>query len=510
MDASVTDASIDVADASRADVRDVPDVLDARPDAAVDAPTDVRVDVADVPSTAIVYMSLTGNDANEGFSSAAPVRTFTRAMAQAELYGSEVRVATGTYPQTLVLRQGLRVLGGYNPTTWVREVAPSATIIAPTSSSLAVLVNAPGRTPVIDRVTIRGGPARTTDGAAVAVLVQSAQRISILNSQIEAQNGIAGAAGAAGRDGSMLTCPNNGGAGGVGSCVVMMSGGAAGGSTLADDEGAVGGLEGTSDCRPSGCALGDMRVTDGLPGASVLARTSAPMVQAATTRTFATMMSNGSFVPDVAPRGTPGLQGAGGGGGGAGGSKMLGMCLGCNRLLLGGTGLAGASGGCGGEGGAGGTQGGASVGVVALAGELDLTGTTIRRGVGGAGGAGGRSGAGARHAVQIVGFNPGEATTCTGSGFRAGVGGFGGGSGAGSSGAGGSGGAGGESVCVATRSGVTVVGAPDCTGGAGGAGGAGGGGTASPPSPGGPPGINPPNGPAGPGGGLATTRAYLD
>lgn len=514
-DATEPQDSMEIIDGLDVPNRDVPndrptDIPNPR-DVPSDVPTDVPSVRADVPSVDVIYLSPNGNDANTGFSMNAPVRTFARALSQAAIFLSEVRVANGTYSEVVTITRTLRISGGYDPMTWARTGMISSTVISAPGAGPALVFNGGGITPTVDRFTIRSTMPRMSDGTGVAVFVQNAARVSLLNTEIFAPNGAAGTAGAAGRDGVTVGCPNNGGAGGAPMCVVGAGEGSNGGDGAGGEAGGAGGMGGSSSCMMNACNTGNNAVTGGSPGGDGAPNASAPTAQAAAMRTAGSVNAMGVYVPERAPRGNSGRQGAGGGGGGAGGSKHVG-CLGCNFDLAGGVGANGNPGGCGGEGGEGGLQGGGSYAVIAIAGQLDLGATTVRRGNGGAGGAGGASGAGQRSAGVNVVLNPGDDRFCGAVRFSAATGGIGGSGGSGSSGVGGSGGAGGPSVCVALVNGATVVagGMPNCMGGAGGAGGAAGASTASPPPGPGPMPLmnNPPAAPAGPTGQVLGVQSY--
>lgn len=73
--------------------------------------------------SATVYVSPSGNDTSGDGTSANPYLTIAKAISVAPSSASEVRVANGTYTLTshLVLKESMRLFGGYDPSTWVRD-----------------------------------------------------------------------------------------------------------------------------------------------------------------------------------------------------------------------------------------------------------------------------------------------------------------------------------------------------------------------------------------------------
>lgn len=132
--------------------------------------------------------------------------------------------------------------------------------------------------------------------------------------------------------------------------------------------------------------------------------------------------------------GEDGEEGAGGGGGGAGGGQSMGTC---NRW--GAAGGGGGSGGCGGTGGTAGTFGGAAVTLFLHDSDPQIRQLRIEGGIGGDGGYGGIGGKGGSGGLGAPGGEPDG---------DAGAGGSGGNGGAGGDGSDGGGGAGGPSFAI--------------------------------------------------------------
>src|SRR2546427_9476315 len=77
-----------------------------------------------------LWVAATGDDANPG-TRAAPKLSIQAAIdaANAAGLGADVYVAAGTYPGSLTLRSNVSVYGGYNPTTFLRDVSANATVV---------------------------------------------------------------------------------------------------------------------------------------------------------------------------------------------------------------------------------------------------------------------------------------------------------------------------------------------------------------------------------------------
>ena len=471
-----------------------------------------------------------------------PCRTIAQGFARARQTGrGEVRVADGRYTEAVGLDNGTSLLGGYEPSTWARNVEATNTIIDGVSSSgnhdrTVVAANITSPT-LFEGFVVRGSVNTKPSGNSYAVYVSGSNgNLVIRRNVIYAGVGGRGSSGAAGL--SPSAAPNGLGrdsdpmaydgliATGVGPCSTSndrshtnggvnvvsgdeVSGGHGGGNRCPPSSNlvqfsALNGVTGQSGASVLGGSAGaggvggsDARLEDGgvrcvlpsLPvigahGARGAAGGNGGPVSGGASQTGG--ITGGHWVGTSGTNGIAGGNGGGGGGGGAGGGAY---CLDCmeGKDRLGGHGGGGGAGGGGGGGGARGNAGGGAFGIVVIGGEVVLTENDIVRGQGGAGGDGGTGAPGGAGGVGGAGGL--GSVFCTG---EAGDGGDGGRGGTGSGGGGGSGGVsygiltsgiGTPAYCLAS-SGNTI------DAGAGGDGGAGG------PSP-----VNP--GAAGPPGELA-------
>ncbi len=355
-----------------------------------------------------VYVTTSGNDANDG-SSAAPFATIAHAVTEAAaLGGLPVRVALGTYAETLALPDGATITGGYAVPGWTRS-AGSRSTVAGTAEATATALAA------LSVTGLRFERATPILGDAIAVRVRDCGAGVVFTDCAF----VAGDAtdGVPGTDGGLAYGHGGGNGGRGGNC----SGPSANGTTGSGPSGGAGGPRGTGGS--SGGSGGN-----GGPG---------------TDGAHATAPNAGGFlwvdtwVPFVGYTGGDATAGSGGGGGGGGDFHV-------DCVNGGGDGGDGGSGGNAGRGGTGGQGGRASFALLSI----DTTGPTAQfvscaflAGAAGDGGAGGKGGAGGPGGAGEPGENPPFLPS----------GGEGGDGGAGGWGGGGSGGPGGLSYCVYAR-----------------------------------------------------------
>jgi alpha-tubulin suppressor-like RCC1 family protein len=461
---------------------------------------DSNCDTLDGDIALAVFVASTGTDTPECGTRAAPCRTVWQGQARADtLDRRDVYLAHGSYNESVTLRNGINLYGGFNVDfssrgTYVSEISGNTGILTNGILELITLMadGLTSPTEVAD-LRIRGlnatsqlasGAGRTT--YAFVIRNTAGGILTVARNTIISGNGSNGLPGNPGVHASVLTPAASGGNGGSGAefstqcdATSRGSGGPAGAGANGSSGGA-GGAGGQMDtnCSPfssnfaarpgadgtyalvSGAFFG----TAGYGGATC--SSGSPGLNGRTVHgsngsggTGSTVVS-GFWRANTGGNGDWGLTGTGGGGGGGSG--------GCDD----GTDSYGAGGGGGGAGGqaatasgSGGRSGGGSFGLYIIASQPTLTNNSITLGNGGSGGAGG---AGGRGQPGGAGGTGGTAPG-TGSGGKGGNGGHGGHSGAGG------GGAGGISVGIALVSSPSVVTTGTTfTGGNGGAGGLGG------------------------------------
>jgi len=429
-----------------------------------------------------------GNNNNDGRTRQHPVATITRGIEIADTCSPkcDVLVSGGTYTESLTLRSGVDVFGGYAVSTWTRNVSNNTTTLN-ANAYRGVVASGLNAVTVFDGLTVVGLDRTDASGTSYAFWVNSvaSNRLVIRNAIIEAGDGGPGdpggdgTVGATGDSGSATTgrtgaggganttCSANGGDGGTSyNCGSGGGGdGANGGSgTAVGGGGAAGGNRCGGGCNDS--ASGGSGGGSGDPGTGGTAATAASDTDGAFDASGLWGGVNGNG-------GNAGKHGGGGGGGGSGGTDVDDWyCVGFSGTEIGGGGGGGGAGGCGGGAGGAGNAGGASLGIVAINSTITVESTTIRRGTGGRGGNGGKGAGGGRGQSGGAGFNPSNDEGGTGA-----AGGSGGDGGGGSGGAGGNGGA---SIGIATVNSTvttTSVSTPNGVGAGGGAGTGGTGGT---------------------------------
>jgi hypothetical protein len=395
----------------------------------------------------VVLASNAGSDANSG-DFGAPVLTLGDALGKAALkgVGGAVYVAEGTYSESITVPSGVGVYGGFDPTTFDRNIDAFPAVIS--GGSVAVSVpSASGVT--LDGLTIQSAAGTIGGESSIGILLSQAQTVEISRCTIRAESGAPGrdgvtpspaSNGADGAKGTPGNCnddtpasgggaggPFGGGRGGTGgySAAVGWRWGAPGVAGLGGAPVGAAGSGGTfSGADGSGGGPGPNGTAVGAPGADG--------------EPFGSVIATG-YQSAAGGNGAQGQGGGGGGGGGGSGGKPPGYLT---RGKTGNGGSGGGGGGQGGFGGQGGGGGGGSFGVVIFS----STGVTVRDcsiatgsgGAGGAGAAGGMGGAGGAGGSSQCG-------TCR---FDIGCGGAGGAGGAGAPGGQGGSGGGGPSIGI--------------------------------------------------------------
>ncbi|HOW51207.1 MAG TPA: MopE-related protein [bacterium] len=458
-----------------------------------------------------------------------PCKTIAHGISRAQAVvpaRTKVYVANGTYEETVELKNGISLLGGYRPDTWSRptDLRTTMTIVRGNDTMHEphkVTIYASGITTatVVEGFVIYGQSATGASGNSYAVYVtgsngQLAIRYNVIYGAsggpgANAGQATAGAAGGAGggrpadgtgydpfegngrgsgcttsrqnENGGSSTCSVAGGRGGGNYCYPTQDtrGSSRSGSTGVGTSGGAGGTGGYDgqvtyvdyndpyfkDCNVAGMP-GTMNGTDGGNG-SVGTNGALGAGCANTTGT----VSGGHWLGGTAAAGVSGAAGSGGGGGASGGGGDSDSGLGVNDVL-GAHGGGGGAGGCGGAGGTGGAAGGSSFAIFinGSVAAININNNLITRGTGGAGGAGGGGGSGGEGGKGGEGGRTKNTPplNCGGQGGKGGNGGNGGNGGGGGGGCGGNAIGIGYSGTAPTRSDNAFSGGTFGTGGAGG------------------------------------------
>lgn len=442
-----------------------------------------------------------------------------------------VRVGDGVFRESVVVPNGIRLLGGHNSVNWQRNPAVFVSLISGVGGDgpdrVAVRVENITSPTEISGFTIQSENARA-GGNSIGIHVRNAgSALLIENNQIFAGRGGNGVTGTSGTSGQGGANGGNGairtvgtsctatrpvpGAGGARSCpnlrtggTVTVSGGRGGdptcpqvgqrtGSGLAGSGtggGAGGQGPGHFEGRDGSCIVNSSLGVDPIPGTA--GANGADGLRGARAANAQGAVSGGQWRGGAGGDGQAGLPGAGGGGG-SGAAGVIASSGGgtysspTTTYYFGASGGGGGSGGCGGDAGRGGSAGGASFGIFVSQASFTaadampvLRDNLLSRGQGGDGGAGGTGGgggdsgaAGGGGPAATAGSNPYDfCMLAGGNGAPGGRGGHGGGGG---------GGNGGVSYDVAVHNGAPppgylsdntfAFGDQVATGGAGGAGG---------------------------------------
>jgi len=420
------DADLDIANGCECTVSSLDDV--PGPVGAEGEDLDVNCDGADGVVVQSFYVAPDGDDRGPG-SPTRPLRTLDVAVQRAaesmetRMPRPHVFVASGSYAETVTLRDGVRVHGGYrrdflalDPSGFRVEVRAPAETEAPGGAALFGEGVGANET-VVEWMRFRGRDAETASSAAFgAVLVDPGPRLQIRDAEIvsgvpgSGSNGRSGEVGAApepaedgdlprgavedafhgceaidanvveGGRGGANVCDGldvSGGAGGSPSCPSFAeqqpngrpgNGGAGGGGGRGGED-SMGPITGGPSCpAPPCCGLADFTVPTDFSGP-----------QAGTTGGDGRVGTSGrgcsdaigsfagrTWTPADATGGTRGTAGSGGGGGGAGGGSEMTWFDGSCEFAdgLGGGGGGGGAGGCGGDPGSPGTSGGPAAAIL--------------------------------------------------------------------------------------------------------------------------------------------------
>ncbi len=486
-------------------VKDVPDLYSVYPDAGWPY-VDRDCDLVDGEAATSLFV-WSGSPSSLG-TRANPYRTLSAAIAAFKpAVHSAVLVAAGSYVESVVLVNGVKLYGGYSPDFSRRDVVAYPTIIEGPEPSFTTpgyrrgTVNAEGITTdtVFAGFTVRGydvtyrPPSGSPGKSSFALYVKdSTSALTLANNHVlggrggdaaPAQPGAAGQNGGSGQGGqnskecTTAFCTTESQAGGASGnnpvcpSAVGHPGAAAVGS--ADPQGytssangdGLGGANGTYqhsapsqstlckyDCTVPGTTMNGASAQNGADGT---ARTPGTGCLDASGKLF-----GDEWIAGSGSDGLPGTASLGGGGGGAGGCVSNQIVPGCvvgNRVGdLGGTGGGGGAGGCGGGAGKGGGGGGGSFAIfVAYSGVATsyptVRGNLVETGAGGFGANGGPGGYGG------LGGAGGEGGITQLPAWCAGGGGHGGRGGNGGAGSGGGGGCGGVAYGIAGQ-GISAAG----------------------------------------------------
>lgn len=348
-----------------------------------------------------IYVSAgLGAEDNPG-TEAAPVRTLGKAIDLAQKGPKRVYACAEEFAEAVVLPSGIELWGGLDCAAgdWGHVGATRRTVIAPAAGEIAVrVVEGMGRS-IVGDMHAEAADAVAPGGSSIAVSVGARAAVELVRVELVAGRGAAGAPGRSGGDPSAAAgeaggageaaCSGSlaeGGDGGINACGNGLSrGGRGGDGGLTQAGGGTSGIPapvpnpqsagggGPGETSTLACEAG-VRGADGAPGPHGLGGRGAGSFHA--TGWFGVPGEDGGD-------GQPG-QGGGGGGGARGGAML------CGAQLVGASGGGGGAGGCGGRAGTGGGYGGASIGLLALSGDVVLRSSSILTRGGGDGGAGGR------------------------------------------------------------------------------------------------------------------------
>ena len=303
-----------------------------------------------------IYVAPTGADTATG-TRADPVKTIGAGITKAAMRmpAVGVYVQTGEYDETVAMKAGVDVFGGFD-TAWMPTTSAATTIVG--ASTGAVTIDAITVATALHHVTVKSGDATSAGASSIAVLVTGSSK-SITLDTVTVLPG-AGMKGNDGVDGFTGAGGGNGGGGGAGQ--------EHSGSVFCDSHTVpVGGAGGSSACGQTGGQGGNPGIGNGV--------------------------------------GLGGGAGAGGTGGGGGGQSSQGAGICNNHAMTAGDGFAGGDAANGGPGANG--SPGQSAGIFSGAAYMTSDGTNGTYGGAGNGGGGGGGGGGGTTDCQSSGSSGG-------------------------------------------------------------------------------------------------------
>jgi len=482
---------------------------------------DQNCDGVDGEVTGGIFVAKNGKDTNPG-TIEEPALTIGSAIGKAEAAGKrDVYVATGVYVESVTVKQGVNLYGGYSSDFMVRHILLYETVImglAPTQEKPGAVTvgNVSSKSTTFDGFTVFGYDNEEPGKGSYGIYIRdSGDKLAVRNCHVYAGSGGDGEKGTDGQDGldgldganglkaylyssylcNLATAISNGGNGGSLTCTGVNVAGGKGGSSFcpvantspkAGEAGTAGSGPGNGSGGGAGwdatfatsCGLcnvpSETNPMDGAMGGHGKDGTYGSAGQGC--KVPAGSVTGGLWVPTSGGNGQAGGHGGGGGGGGAG-AGVDSQLFSCTDQV-GGTGGGGGSGACSGTAGTGGTGGGGSFGIFLYYSQAPASAPVIESNwVQGAGGGGG--GTGGNGGSGGIGGAGGAGGTEFSSAWCARAGGTGGNGGHGGHGGGGGGGCGGVSYCVyaSGQGGVSLANIKaknQCVGGTGGSGGSGG------------------------------------
>ena len=426
----------------------------ATPDPPDDLFIDANCDGIDGVAANGLFVAEDGSNTNSG-TREAPLATITFALDKAETEGkSSIFVAAGNYAESVTMKPGIGIHGGYlRDADWTRDGTRGVIIGDATGAVRAIDID---MATTLEYMEIRSANATVPSTSSHAIVAVDSSAFVPRYLLVQPGNGAAGLSGASagqigddGGDGTVgysgyeddgyfycdgdKTDPPTNQSGGDACVGASNRGGNGGRGCKTNDSAGCAGAAGDPGAGTGGGAGGIAAVADtGGSGTSGWAGAPGSMGSAGSNA----LIIDNQWVPNAGGDGGTGDPGGGGGGGAGGGSDHdTGTCN-----DWGGGGGSGGGGGCGGTGGDGGGGGGASIGILLVNSKVNHgAAVDVTAGDGGDGGSGRDGGDG----------GPGGEGKGGGSGYDEGLsGGTGRDGGTGGAGGAGGGGAGGWSICV--------------------------------------------------------------
>lgn len=399
----------------QAPVADAAPVIDAALPPGCDAKKLPADDACVIDEAAAVFVSTTGSASGDG-TRAKPLASIADGITLAKLAKKRVYVCEGSYPESVVLANGVSMFGGFDCTSWKWNASGRAKIASPQSPAMrATSINLDTRVEGFDVVA----PAGTANApSSIGFIAATSPGVRFVHGSITAGAGFAGAPGSDAvqlangpwvdgdanmKDaycGTSILCQTQHGFknGGTNTCVGKTGyvGGAGG-------EGGNGGSfidNGFQWSQQTATSVGLPQVATSATAAGSTGVSASQVGAAGTVGTngangTAGVFSASGFTPADGTAATDGAPGQGGGGGagyGVPNSRLNAYANGA--LVYGIPGSGGGAGGCPGLAGSQGKGGGASVALLATDSPMTFEDSKLVASAGGAGGAAGASTAG--------------------------------------------------------------------------------------------------------------------
>jgi hypothetical protein len=145
-----------------------------------------------------IYVSISGIDSNPGTKSQ-PVRTIAHGITHAlNEDKTDVNISAGVYDETVSLASSMHLHGGFNPSTWIRDITVNETTI---NGEAKAVIGTSVSDAMLDGLSVESSNATGVGASSYGVFLTNCPGVQIVSCSIISGNGSSGTSGAAGPSG---------------------------------------------------------------------------------------------------------------------------------------------------------------------------------------------------------------------------------------------------------------------------------------------------------------------